>query len=93
MASRADASRGRHIIVRVAGPEDAEAIEAVLQASYPRLMALPIQPMSSLAPCWMVRASPALLRSGTYYLAATPDGTVVGCSSWAPSAPARRAQP
>ena len=71
MASRADARAGRHIIVRVAGPEDAEAIEAVLRA-YPRLMALPIQPMSSLRLLdeqGPVSAPPC--GSGTYYLAAT----------------------
>jgi GNAT superfamily N-acetyltransferase len=84
MASRADARAvGGHIIVRVAGPEDAEAIGAVLRASYPRLMA-PAYPADVVARAlpFMVRASPALLRSGTYYLAATPDGTVVGCGGW-----------
>jgi GNAT superfamily N-acetyltransferase len=72
-----------HIMVRVAGPDDAEAIGAVLRASYPKLMA-PAYPADVLARAlpFMVRANPALLRSGTYYLAATPDGTAVGCGGW-----------
>jgi N-acetylglutamate synthase-like GNAT family acetyltransferase len=71
------------IVVRVAGSDDAEAIGAVLRASYPKLMA-PAYPADVLARAlpFMVRANPALLRSGTYYLAATPDGTVVGCGGW-----------
>src|SRR5918994_4549128 len=84
MASRADARAvGGHITVRVAGPDDAEAIGAVLRASYPTLMA-PAYPADVLARAlpFMVRPNPALLRSGTYYLAATPDNTVVGCGGW-----------
>ena len=71
------------IVVRVTGPEDAEAIGAVLRASYPTLMA-PAYPADVLARAlpFMVRANPALLRSGTYYFATTPDGTVVGCGGW-----------
>ena len=74
---------GGHIPVRVAGPEDADAVGAVLRASYPTLMS-PAYPADVLARAlpFMVRANPALLRSGTYYLAATPDGTVVGCGGW-----------
>jgi N-acetylglutamate synthase-like GNAT family acetyltransferase len=74
---------GEHVAVRVAGLEDAEAIGAVLRTSYPKLMA-PAYPADVLARAlpFMVRANPALLRSGTYYLAATPDGIVVGCGGW-----------
>ena len=95
MASRADARAvGGHIIVRVAGPDDAEAIGAVLWASYPKLMA-PAYPADVLARAlpFMVRPNPTLLRSRTYYLAAAPDGTVVGCGGWTSSAPASRARP
>src|SRR5215217_7069480 len=69
--------------VRVATPDDAEPIGTLLRASYPSLMpsgysaavlarALPL----------IVRASPALLRSGTYYLAEGPGRALAGCGGW-----------
>ena len=72
-----------HIVVRVADPDDAVAVETVLRASYTNLMA-PGYPADVLARALplMVRANPALLRSGSYYLAEGPDGTVAGCGGW-----------
>ena len=82
------------IAVRVAGPNDASAVETVLRASYPELMAsaYPEDVLARALPL-LVRANPALLRSGTYYVAEGIDGTVVGCGGWtferpgAPDAP------
>jgi N-acetylglutamate synthase-like GNAT family acetyltransferase len=72
-----------HIVVRVAGPDDAEVVGAVLRASYPSLMA-PGYSANVLARTLplMVRPNPTLLRSGTYYLAKAADGTVAGCGGW-----------
>jgi GNAT superfamily N-acetyltransferase len=79
------------VAVRVAGPEDAAAVEATLRASYPTLMA-PGYPADIFARALppMVRANPALLRSGAYYLAEAADGPVAGCGGWSlvrPGAP------
>jgi N-acetylglutamate synthase-like GNAT family acetyltransferase len=72
-----------HIVVRVAGPDDAAAVETVLRASYPHLMALGYSAdLLTRALPLMTRANPALLRSGTYYLAEAQVGAVVGCGGW-----------
>jgi GNAT superfamily N-acetyltransferase len=72
-----------HIVVRVAGLDDAEVVGSVLLNSYPSLMA-PGYAADVLARAlpFLVRANPALLRSGPYYLAALSDGTVTDCGGW-----------
>jgi GNAT superfamily N-acetyltransferase len=69
--------------IRVAGPDDADAVTEVLTASYPVLMdgAYDMATLAAALP-HMVRANPTLLASGTYYLAETADGTAVGCGGW-----------
>jgi predicted N-acetyltransferase YhbS len=69
--------------IRVARPEDAPAVDRLLQASYPELMASSYSP-ESLAPALkvMARANPSLLASGTYYVAEASTGHVVGCGGW-----------
>jgi GNAT superfamily N-acetyltransferase len=69
--------------VRVASLEDAAAVDRLLQVSYPKLMASSYD-MESLAPALklITKANPALLRSGTYYVAELPTGLVVGCGGW-----------
>ena len=71
------------VLVRVASLADTKVVEALLRASYPSLMA-PGYPTDLLAQAlpFMVRANPALLCSGTYYLAEEPEGTVIGCGGW-----------
>lgn len=75
------------IRVRVANPNDAMAVQQVLEASYPALMpqsydtallarALPV----------ITRPNPKLLSSGTYFLAEI-DGSPVGCGGWSPEPP------
>jgi N-acetylglutamate synthase-like GNAT family acetyltransferase len=73
-----------HIRVRVASLDDIDAVDEILQLSYPILMA-PGYTKEVLARALplMVRANPALLRSGTFYLAEqAPDGAVAGCGGW-----------
>lgn len=71
------------VTLRVATPADGRAVGALLRASYPVLMragydeavlkgALPL----------MTRANPTLLSSGTYYVAETGSGLMVGCGGW-----------
>jgi N-acetylglutamate synthase-like GNAT family acetyltransferase len=69
--------------VRVARLEDAAAVDRLLQVSYPKLMASSYD-KELLAPALklMTKANPALLRSGTYYVAELPTGLVVGCGGW-----------
>ncbi|HEX6998312.1 MAG TPA: GNAT family N-acetyltransferase [Gammaproteobacteria bacterium] len=74
---------GSDYAVRVATLEDAEAVGALLRASYPRLMARSYDE-ALLAPALelMTKANPSLLGSGTYYLAELSTGLVVGCGGW-----------
>ena len=69
-------------VVRVAAAEDFAAVDALLRASYPKLMAsaydeAALEPALKL----MARANPSLLTSGTYYVGESDD-VVVGCGGW-----------
>lgn len=68
---------------RIATPGDCAAVDALLQASYPVLMA-PAYEAALLAPALglMTKANMALLASGTYYIAESRDGAAVGCGGW-----------
>jgi N-acetylglutamate synthase-like GNAT family acetyltransferase len=70
-------------VLRVATPDDAGAVDALLEASYPLLMA-PFYDPAVLAPALklMTKAQMSLLASGTYYVAETPPGLLVGCGGW-----------
>ncbi|MEN3974184.1 GNAT family N-acetyltransferase [Emcibacter sp. SYSU 3D8] len=70
------------IAVRVAGPDDAPAVDGILQDSYPTLMAPAYEP-ALLAPALalMIKANSRLLASGTFYLAEA-GGEPVGCGGW-----------
>jgi len=74
--------------LRTATPDDEREVTQLLTASYPVLMkgayeeavlerALPL----------MTKANPTLLASGTFYLAETLDGEVVGCGGWTKERP------
>jgi GNAT superfamily N-acetyltransferase len=83
--------------IRAATPDDAEAVTALLSASYPALLAPGYEPeVLARALPLMTRANPALLRSGTYYLALSAQADTIGCGGWtlqrpgAPSAPIDR---
>jgi GNAT superfamily N-acetyltransferase len=71
------------IQIRVAGPEDTEAVETVLRASYSVLLESTYAPdiLAGALPL-MVRANPTLLSSGTYYLVTMPDCTAAACGGW-----------
>src|SRR5262245_48821948 len=76
--------------VRAVSPEDAEAVSALLQASYPSLMAFGYEPiLFARALPLLTKANPALLSSGTWYLveALDADEKLVGCGGWARQRP------
>jgi N-acetylglutamate synthase-like GNAT family acetyltransferase len=69
--------------LRIAGPSDAEAITHLLSSCYPRLLAGAYpQPVLDQALPLMTRAHPDLMASGTYYVAQTESGDLVGCGGW-----------
>lgn len=69
--------------IRLATIADEDAINTMLAASYPNLLAASYERelLDRVLPL-ISRASPALLRSGTYYVATTSDGRLVGCGGW-----------
>ena len=69
--------------VRPTTADDEAAVSAVLAASYPKLMARSYDAALLAATLGaMTQANPVLLTSGTYYVAASEDGSVVGCGGW-----------
>ena len=84
MGNRAD------ITVRGASPQDAEAVSALLEASYPSLMALGYEPtLFARALPLLTKANPMLLSSGTWYVVEALDAEdrLVGCGGWARQRP------
>ena len=67
----------------VATPADAASVTSLLEASYPKLMARGYE-ASDLEPALrvMTKANPALLASGTFYLAVTGAKLAIGCGGW-----------
>ncbi|HYG49078.1 MAG TPA: GNAT family N-acetyltransferase [Allosphingosinicella sp.] len=77
--------------LRVATPEDAAAVEAVLAPSYTQLMAAAYPPdlLARTLPA-ITRANPDLLSSGRYYLVEAATGEPAGCGGWSPNPPGRK---
>lgn len=77
-----------HYDLRVATPQDAEAVSGLLRTSYPKLMRSTYGD-DVLAPALelMTKANPSLLNSGTYYVAELVTGSLVGCGGWTPERP------
>ena len=69
--------------IRVAVPDDADRVEALLQSSYPQLMAPAYEArLLGAALKLMTRANPALLESGSYYLIAGDGDDLAACGGW-----------
>ena len=67
---------------------DDDIVTALLEASYPRLLAADYDPrLLARALPLMTKANPRLLASGTYYLVETSVGSAVGCGGWTLEAP------
>lgn len=69
--------------IRLATPDDDGAVSALLTACYPVFLASHYDAdlLDKLLPK-MTKASPALLASGSYFLAVARDGGVIGCGGW-----------
>jgi GNAT superfamily N-acetyltransferase len=78
----------RAFIVRVANPADEQAVTALLEASYPTLMRTGYDKaeFDAALPA-MIKANPALLNSGTFYVATVKETHVVGCGGWSAEPP------
>lgn len=75
-------------ILRRADPMDAAAVEALLQATYPRLMQAGYSAeVLKLALPLITRANSELLKSGTFQIAETAEGMIIGCGGWSPARP------
>ncbi len=70
--------------VRVATPEDEPRVSELLRSCYPALLPKAYdEAILVMALPMMTRANPALLSSGTYYVAAAQEcGLLVGCGGW-----------
>jgi GNAT superfamily N-acetyltransferase len=69
--------------IRVARPSDSDAVGALLVASYSSLLAAHYDSDAlGRALPFLTRANPALLASGSYYVAEAAGGNVVGCGGW-----------
>jgi GNAT superfamily N-acetyltransferase len=77
--------------LRVATPEDADIVAAVLRPSYAELMAeaYPAELMDRALPL-ITRPNPRLLASGRYYLVEAETGAPAGCGGWSADPPDRR---
>ena len=74
--------------LRAATPGDGSAVSALLEASYPQLLAPDYDPrLLAAALPLMTKANPRLLASRTYYVAETGGDAVVGCGGWTVEAP------
>jgi GNAT superfamily N-acetyltransferase len=69
--------------LRVTTPDDAVAVSALLEASYTSAFAGRYEDhvLAAALPL-MTRANPRLLASGTYHVAETGDGALIGCGGW-----------
>src|SRR5688572_20469091 len=78
-------------VIRVATPDDAASVATLLEASYPPLMASAYDARALLpALKVMTKPNPSLLASGTYYLAESPGGRIVGSGGWTLERPGTR---
>ncbi|MDJ0629943.1 MAG: GNAT family N-acetyltransferase [Rhodobacter sp.] len=73
------------LTIRPSTPADMAALDAMFARSYPKLLKADYPPsVLVLALPIISRAQPALVRSGTFYVAETEDGGIVGAGGWTP---------
>ena len=79
------------VVIRAATLADTDAVERVLAAAYPALLAGHYDPaLLAVAMPWLTAPQPRLLGSGTYYVAADADGVVRGSGGWTAEGPGGR---
>ena len=70
-------------IIRIARPSDSDAASDCLLASFSSLLSGSYdRDLLEIALPTMTKANPALLASGTYYVAESGTGALVGCGGW-----------
>jgi len=74
--------------LRIASMEDSDSVTSLLRMSYPALLsgAYADSILAAALPAMTV-AQPALLVSGTYYVAETAKGTLIACGGWTKERP------
>lgn len=78
----------QELSLRIAGPQDGDAVTALLVASYTELFKPGYAPeMLAKALPLMTRANPKLLQSGTFYVVEHPAGGMAGCGGWSMEQP------
>lgn len=76
------------ITIRPTTEHDLAAVDALLAASYPALLKRDYAPSVLVTALPLIsRANPALLRSGSYYIAETGEGQVLAAGGWTRSPP------
>ena len=76
--------------VRPATKSDMDAIDGLLSRSYPALLKADYAPSILVtAVPRMTKAQPALIKSGTYYVAEDPCGALLGAGGWTFALPGR----
>lgn len=71
------------ITLDIAKPGDADAVTALFERSYAALLVQDYEPeILRRGMAFLARANPDLLASGTYYLAKSDDGDLVGAGGW-----------
>ncbi|MCT8159722.1 GNAT family N-acetyltransferase [Pseudoruegeria sp. SHC-113] len=74
--------------IRPARPSDLAQVDALLAHSYPTLLKADYPPSVLVTALPLIsRARPELLACGTYYVAETPDGAILGAGGFTPQAP------
>ena len=79
------------MVVRPTTRDDHARVSALLAASYPDLMrtGYDASVLQAALPL-MTQANPTLLSSGTYYVAESTEGHVIGCGGWTSERPGDR---
>lgn len=74
------------VLVRPGRRSDVPAVDALLARSYPQLLKADYPPSVLVTAVPLIsRAQPDLVACGTYYVAETEDGRIVGAGGWTPS--------
>ncbi|MCR9088198.1 MAG: GNAT family N-acetyltransferase [Rhodobacteraceae bacterium] len=69
--------------VRLAGPGDLGAVDALLARAYPRLLKADYPPSVLVTALPLIsRAQPGLVTGGSYYVAVTDVGDIIGAGGW-----------
>ena len=76
--------------LRVATPEDETSVSELLKASYAVLLPPSYdEAILAVALPMITRANPALLSAGTFFVAETAGGLIIGCGGWTLESPGK----